>query len=160
MEKITLLVANYNCAAYVQECLASVKEQTSDRWLCIVCDDASTDDSIGAIEPLLDDRISLIRNEQNLGYTRTLIKMVAHATTDIVGILDADDGLSREELARLTLMPGFSTRAQPTGLSGRGIGLDAVNQEITALGGSMGLLSEPGQGCEVLLRVPLASDPR
>lgn len=80
-------------------------------------------------------------------------------TAESLGIIDADDGLSREELARLILMPGFSTRAQPTGLSGRGIGLDAVNQEITALGGSMGLLSEPGQGCEVLLRVPLASDP-
>lgn len=81
------------------------------------------------------------------------------ATAGDGGILGADEQPSREELARLILMPGFSTRAQPTTLSGRGIGLDAVNQAVTALGGSVRVGSEPGRGCEVLLRVPLAAAP-
>ena len=39
METITYLVANYNNARYVEDCLVSLKNQTCERWRCIVCDD-------------------------------------------------------------------------------------------------------------------------
>ena len=60
-----------------------------------------------------------------------------------------------EELTQLILRPNFSTRTEATQLSGRGIGLDAVNMQVAGLGGSLRLQSEAGQGCQVIMRLPL-----
>ena len=71
---------------------------------------------------------------------------------DIIG---EGEQLSDEELAQLVLQPNFSTRTEATQLSGRGIGLDAVNMQVVTLGGSLRLQSEPGKGCQVVMRLPL-----
>jgi glycosyltransferase involved in cell wall biosynthesis len=92
-EQITYLVANYNNGKYIKECLDSLNRQTNPHWLAIVCDDKSTDDSLAIIQPLLSDKIRLIQNEANRGYIGALKRLIANATTDIVGILDADDML-------------------------------------------------------------------
>lgn len=96
MEKITYLVANYNCSKYIKECIESLERQTSDRWLCIICDDASTDNSVDVITALLNQNIKLIRNHINLGYVETLKRLIQEAETDIVGFLDGDDALFPE----------------------------------------------------------------
>jgi glycosyltransferase involved in cell wall biosynthesis len=96
MEKITYLVANYNCSKYIKECIESLKNQTSDRWLCIICDDASNDNSVDVIKTYLNKKIRLIRNSINLGYVETLERLIHEAETDIVGFLDSDDALSSE----------------------------------------------------------------
>jgi chemotaxis protein histidine kinase CheA len=70
-------------------------------------------------------------------------------------ILADNEQLSDEELAQLVLRPNFSTRTETTQLSGRGIGLDAVNMQVVSLGGSLRLHSEPGQGCQIIMRLPL-----
>lgn len=59
------------------------------------------------------------------------------------------------QLTRLILLPGFSTRTQVTGVSGRGIGMDVVNQRILTLRGTLQLASEPGQGMRATLRLPV-----
>jgi len=66
-----------------------------------------------------------------------------------------DDELSEEELTQLILKPNFSTRAEATQLSGRGIGLNAVNTQVLNLGGSLRLHSETGSGCQIIMRLPL-----
>lgn len=71
-------------------------------------------------------------------------------------LIDADEALSDEELTRLILLPGFSTRGEATQISGRGIGMDIVNSRIAELKGSLNLRSTPGQGLLVELRVPAA----
>lgn len=63
--------------------------------------------------------------------------------------------LTEDELLRLLARPGFSTAEQVTGLSGRGVGVDAVYTKVRALGGAMDIRSVPGQGTTVLLRLPL-----
>ena len=62
--------------------------------------------------------------------------------------------LSDEELTRLILLPGFSTRDSATQLSGRGIGMDAVNSKILEMKGSLSLHSKVNQGLTVELRMP------
>ena len=99
--KVTYLIANYNRAAYVGDCIASLKAQTDPRWLAIVVDDASTDHSVGRITALLDHRIRLVANSENLGYIATLERLISEATTDIVAILDADDAIEPETTAEL-----------------------------------------------------------
>jgi two-component system, chemotaxis family, sensor kinase CheA len=59
------------------------------------------------------------------------------------------------EVWQLVFEAGFSTAAEVTELSGRGVGMDVVKRNIQSLGGSIELLSAPGQGVKVTVSVPL-----
>lgn len=72
-----------------------------------------------------------------------------------LGLLDADARCDDAALARFVLAPGFSTRARATQLSGRGIGLDVVNQAVREQHGTVDISSVPGEGMRVRLRVPV-----
>jgi two-component system chemotaxis sensor kinase CheA len=61
----------------------------------------------------------------------------------------------RDELARVVLTPGFSTRSAVTTVSGRGIGLDVVRTAVEALHGAIEISWDPGRGSRCALRVPL-----
>ena len=67
-------------------------------------------------------------------------------------LIRAEQQLTHHELARLVLLPGFSTREQVSEISGRGVGLDVVATRLLDLKGTVELNSEPGQGCEIVLR--------
>jgi len=72
------------------------------------------------------------------------------------GIVDASKtDLNEDELLRLLARPGFSTAERVTGLSGRGVGVDAVYTRVRALGGAMNIRSVPGQGTTMVIRLPL-----
>jgi two-component system, chemotaxis family, sensor kinase CheA len=71
------------------------------------------------------------------------------------GLVDAGRNLSDAEIYELIFEPGFSTAEHVTNLSGRGVGLDVVKRNITALRGSVGISSRPGQGTTVTVRMPL-----
>jgi two-component system chemotaxis sensor kinase CheA len=58
------------------------------------------------------------------------------------------------EIADLIFAPGFSTAAQVTGLSGRGVGMDAVRTAVRHLGGQVTIDSAPGQGTTVRFILP------
>ena len=64
--------------------------------------------------------------------------------------------MSREEIQRLILKPGFSTAPLVTDLSGRGVGLDVVATNVERLKGSLHLESKPGAGCTFRLRLPIS----
>jgi chemotaxis protein histidine kinase CheA/CheY-like chemotaxis protein len=68
------------------------------------------------------------------------------------GMLPADATPSEAEIARLTLLPGFSTRDAVTEISGRGVGLDVVATRLRALSGSIDIRSETGHGLTIELR--------
>jgi len=59
------------------------------------------------------------------------------------------------EVYNMIFMPGFSTKEKVTEFSGRGVGMDVVLQNISAIGGSVSVESEPGKGMNVLLKIPL-----
>ena len=59
------------------------------------------------------------------------------------------------DILKLIFEPGFSTAEKVTNLSGRGVGMDVVRRNIEALRGSVSLLSEPGAGSSIEIRVPL-----
>ncbi len=71
------------------------------------------------------------------------------------GLMPADAALSDEELIQFILMSGFSTAEQVTQLSGRGVGMDVVHNEVKQLGGSMSVDSERGVGTTFIIRLPL-----
>jgi signal transduction histidine kinase len=61
---------------------------------------------------------------------------------------------SRADLVAALLAPGFSTRAEITETSGRGVGLSALAEVVRGLGGKLQLESEPGQGTCLSLSLP------
>jgi two-component system chemotaxis sensor kinase CheA len=63
--------------------------------------------------------------------------------------------LSDDELIRLVSRPGFSTAEQVTSISGRGVGVDAVQTRVRSLGGTVDIKSAPGEGTTVTVRLPL-----
>ncbi|MDX2166674.1 MAG: response regulator [Deltaproteobacteria bacterium] len=73
------------------------------------------------------------------------------------GLADAElaAGLSPEELFSFILLPGFSTRDDVSQISGRGVGLDAVQTMVQAAGGTLQIASPPGGGTEFSLRLPV-----
>lgn len=72
------------------------------------------------------------------------------------GLIDRATSLSDAEVARLILIPGFSTRDETTQVSGRGIGMDVVNKRVEDLKGSLTLHSGAGRGLDLEIRIPLS----
>jgi len=71
------------------------------------------------------------------------------------GLIGADQDVSNEALFQLIFEPGFSTAANLSAVSGRGVGMDAVRRTVDDLRGSIDVKSKPGVGTEVTLRLPL-----
>ena len=71
------------------------------------------------------------------------------------GLIPSDAELSREDMFDLILTPGFSTRDEVTDLSGRGVGMDVVKNNISALSGMIELDSQVGQGTTVCITLPI-----
>ena len=69
--------------------------------------------------------------------------------------IDAPDTMSDQEVYGLIFAPGFSTAEQVTDVSGRGVGMDVVKKNITALGGTVEIDSAEGYGMTVRVRLPL-----
>ena len=68
------------------------------------------------------------------------------------GLLPPEQALSDDEIARLILLPGFSTRHVVSEVSGRGVGLDVVREWASSMNGLVRISSKPGHGCTVELR--------
>jgi len=71
------------------------------------------------------------------------------------GLVAAGQELSDAEVAELIFQPGFSTAAQATDLSGRGVGMDVVRRNVRDLGGSVGVRSASGKGSTFTITLPL-----
>ncbi|QTC92892.1 chemotaxis protein CheA [Brevundimonas goettingensis] len=65
------------------------------------------------------------------------------------------DGLSEQAALELIFTPGFSTASRVSSVSGRGVGMDAVREAVTGLGGRIAIASLPGRGSVLTLRAPL-----
>ncbi|MNU62481.1 Chemotaxis protein CheA [compost metagenome] len=63
--------------------------------------------------------------------------------------------MSDAEARQLIFLPGFSTAASVTAVSGRGVGMDVVRTNIEAIGGAVELTSVEGQGTRFTIRIPL-----
>jgi len=71
------------------------------------------------------------------------------------GLIGEDANLGEEELIQFILMSGFSTASKITHVSGRGVGMDVVHNEVKQLGGTMSVDSVAGQGTTFVIRLPL-----
>ncbi len=71
------------------------------------------------------------------------------------GLVGAGETPSDQEVFALIFRPGFSTAETVSEISGRGVGMDVVKQNVEALGGSLAIRSEAGRGTRFLIKLPL-----
>ncbi|MDP1634616.1 MAG: chemotaxis protein CheA, partial [Gallionellaceae bacterium] len=71
------------------------------------------------------------------------------------GVLQADEEVGDEQIMQLAFTSGISTAAEVTEISGRGVGMDVVRSEITALGGRIDISTEAGHGVRFTIHLPL-----
>ncbi len=94
-------------------------------------------------------RVVLTLSDDGKGVNPTIIKESAERK----GI--STEGMSDKEIQQLIFHPGFSTAKEVTSISGRGVGMDAVKQKITELGGTVELESVVNQGTVFKINLPL-----
>ena len=85
---------------------------------------------------------------------RGIDKTEVHSRAIEAGLITSEEKLTEEELLRLILRPGFSTAGHVSEVSGRGVGLDAVERTIYELGGEVRISSEKGSWTKFELAVP------
>jgi chemosensory pili system protein ChpA (sensor histidine kinase/response regulator) len=76
------------------------------------------------------------------------IGRIRHKALDS-GLISADEEISDEQLMQLIFTAGLSTAGEVTEIAGRGVGLDVVRSEVSALGGRVDVSSETGKGVRV-----------
>jgi len=134
------------------------------------------------LEELTDPLIHLVRNAVDHGIEQEgVVTVSARRERDLVLVEVADDGqgmdadrlrekavdrglittaqannLSDREALMLVCQPGFSTADAITETSGRGVGMDVVKAAVGNLGGTLEILSAPGEGTRFQMRLPLS----
>ncbi|MGL4452606.1 MAG: chemotaxis protein CheW [Sarcina sp.] len=88
---------------------------------------------------------------QDDGAGINIVKVKAKA--ERVGI--DTEGMSDDEIRNLIFSSGFSTNEEVTDISGRGVGMDVVKTKISALGGTVDVISEEGVGSTFIIKLPL-----
>ena len=68
---------------------------------------------------------------------------------------DSAERMIDQELLNLIFQPGFSTAKKVTRISGRGVGMDVVRNRVKNIGGNVQLDSQPGEGTEIKIKLPL-----
>jgi glycosyltransferase EpsE len=87
-------MATYDCADTVAEALESVAAQTWTQWELVVCDDASTDDTVAVLEEFSvrhPGRVTILRNAENRRLSYSLNRCLDVATGEFVARMDGDD---------------------------------------------------------------------
>jgi glycosyltransferase involved in cell wall biosynthesis len=89
--RISVCMAAYNGTRYIEEQIGSILPQLGLSDELIIVDDASQDDTAQTVLSFHDDRITLLRNEQNRGVVKTFERALMYASGDLIFLSDQDD---------------------------------------------------------------------
>ncbi len=89
---VSVIMSNYNTPeVYLREAIESILNQTYSDFEFIIVDDCSTDNSLDILASYDDPRIVLLKNEENLGITKSLNRALKIAKGEYVARMDGDD---------------------------------------------------------------------
>lgn len=72
-----------------------------------------------------------------------------------LGLIESDAVLSQKDVLDILFLPGFSTAAEVSDISGRGVGMDVVKNNIAAVSGTVEIESQVGAGSRVIITLPI-----
>lgn len=101
--RVSVVVAAFNAAMYIDRAIASVRAQSETSWEAIVADDHSTDQTCRIVQDIIakDGRVKLLRSDVNGGPGAARNRAIEAACGEWVAILDADDAWNPTRLERL-----------------------------------------------------------
>ncbi len=99
-ELITVIMGVYNGEKYLRSSVDSILNQSYKNLEFIVVDDGSTDGSLGILESYKDSRLIIIKNEHNIGLTKSLNKALQIARGEFIARQDADDISDPDRLSK------------------------------------------------------------
>ncbi len=100
MPRVTVVMAVYNAAQFLEEAVASVLAQTWRDFELMVVDDASTDGSCAILDRFNDPRVRIIRHPSNRGASLSRNDAIRAARGEYIAIMDADDVCAPHRLER------------------------------------------------------------
>src|SRR6185312_11542141 len=95
--------------------------------------------------------ICIADNGRGLNTERIRAKALQHGLVSEAEL----DKMTDAQIHKFIFAPGFSTAAQVTSVSGRGVGMDVVRTNIDQIGGTIDIKSVAGEGCSVTIKIPL-----
>ncbi|HRO42892.1 MAG TPA: glycosyltransferase family A protein [Flavipsychrobacter sp.] len=99
--KVSVIMCAYNVSEFIDRAINSILEQTYQDWELIICDDASTDNTIELIGKYLkDERIKLHQQTKNVGYLKNKNYAFTLYSGDLITQLDADDTCPPDRLEK------------------------------------------------------------
>lgn len=93
-DKISVIMATYNCADTVEKAIDSILAQTYENWVMIICDDGSSDNTpeiLNRYQAQYPDKFVIIRNGTNRKLPYSLNHCLEYVETDLVARMDGDD---------------------------------------------------------------------
>jgi glycosyltransferase involved in cell wall biosynthesis len=147
--KVSVVMAVYNGERYLDQAIESILGQSFENFELIIIDDGSTDGTADILEAYDDQRIVLLKNEENCGLTRSLNRGIKVARGDLIARQDADDYSLTE---RLELQVDFMAHNPSVGLVGCWSQMvDGCDQHVR----TMRFLTKPEEvGAVILSAVP------
>lgn len=101
MPKVSIIIPIYNVEKYLAKCLDSVLNQTYKNIEIICIDDCGKDNSINILKQYKDNRIKIIKHEQNKGLAIARNTGIKNATGDYIYFLDSDDYIYENTISDL-----------------------------------------------------------
>ena len=89
--KVSIIMPVFNAAKYLDETINSILNQTYDDFEFLIIDDGSTDNSLEILNSYKDSRITILKNERNIGYVKTLNKLIKISKGEYIARQDNDD---------------------------------------------------------------------
>ena len=97
---VSVIMPSYNTAAYIEETVQSVLNQTYKNWELIIVDDCSTDETDDILSKFTDERIRIYKNEKNSGAAVSRNRALREARGRWIAFLDSDDLWSPNKLEK------------------------------------------------------------
>lgn len=93
MCRVSVIIAAYNVENYIERAVESIQRQTYQDFEILICDDCSTDNTVGIIKKMMekDNRITLLRNNSNMRAAVARNRCIEIAQGEFIAIQDADD---------------------------------------------------------------------
>ena len=98
---VSVLIPAYNMEKYICCCIESALQQSHSNIEIILCDNASTDNTVSLASAYSDPRFQVFRNESNIGAIANFNKLLTLAKGDFVKFLEADDYLDPDCVKKL-----------------------------------------------------------
>jgi len=91
--KISVIMPTYNSVDLINQSIESILNQTYENFELLICDDSSTDDTKDIITNYkkLDSRIKIFENSKNIGFTKSLNKLITQSKGELIARQDSDD---------------------------------------------------------------------